>query len=43
MQATTPLETALRRDRVIVLMGIVGLAALAWAYILYLAWDMREL
>jgi predicted metal-binding membrane protein len=41
MQATTPLETALRRDRVIVLMGIVGLAALAWAYILYLAWDMH--
>ena len=42
MQAATPLEGALRRDRAIVLAGIVGVTALAWAYMFYLAWDMQR-
>ncbi len=42
MQNLTPLEAVLRRDRAIVLAGLLGIAALAWAYMLYLAWD-REL
>jgi len=42
MQAATPLEAALRRDRAIVLAGIVGVTALAWAYMFYLAWDMQR-
>ncbi|MFQ6028729.1 MAG: DUF2182 domain-containing protein [Dehalococcoidia bacterium] len=42
MRAATPLEAALRRDRLIVLAGIVGVAALAWIYLFYLAWDMQR-
>jgi predicted metal-binding membrane protein len=42
MHAATPLEAALRRDRAIVLAGIVGVTALAWAYMFYLAWDMQR-
>ncbi len=41
MQNLTPLEAVLRRDRAIVLAGLLGIAALAWAYMLYLAWDME--
>ena len=41
MQQATALETLLRRDRAIVVAGIIGVAALAWAYMVYLAWDMR--
>ncbi len=36
-----PLEAVLRRDRAIVLAGLLGIAALAWAYMLYLAWKMK--
>ena len=36
----TPLELMLRRDRTIVLAGLIGVAALAWAYILYLGRHM---
>jgi predicted metal-binding membrane protein len=37
----TTLEVALRRDRVIVLAAIAGLAAAAWSYTLWLAADMN--
>ena len=31
----------LRRDRYVVLAGVLAVAGLAWAYTVYLAWDMR--
>jgi predicted metal-binding membrane protein len=34
------LETVLRRDRIVVAAALAGLAALAWAYVLWLAADM---
>jgi len=40
MQQLTPLESALRRDRAIVFFGLVAVALLAWAYLLYLARGM---
>jgi predicted metal-binding membrane protein len=40
MQRATPLEAVLRRDRAVVLACVLGVAALAWAYILYLARGM---
>jgi predicted metal-binding membrane protein len=42
MQAASSLEAVLRRDRVIVLVGLIGVTILAWAYMLYLAWDMQR-
>jgi predicted metal-binding membrane protein len=33
-------EAVLRRDRAVVLAGLAGLSALAWAYLLVLAWQM---
>jgi predicted metal-binding membrane protein len=33
-------EAVLRRDRAVVLVGLAGLSALAWAYLLTLAWRM---
>jgi predicted metal-binding membrane protein len=38
--ATAALETILRRDRIVVAAALVALAALAWAYVLWLAVDM---
>jgi predicted metal-binding membrane protein len=40
MSETTAVEAVLKRDRAIVLAGVVGLSALAWAYLLVLAWRM---
>jgi predicted metal-binding membrane protein len=40
---TTALEAVLKRDRLVVLGGLLGISALAWAYIVYLAWDMRHM
>src|SRR5262245_13826838 len=40
MTHLTPLEVVLRRDRMLVLAGLIGVAALAWVYILYLARTM---
>ena len=37
MQSATPLEAVLRRDRLVVLAGVIGVAALAWAYTIYVA------
>ena len=36
MQFATPIEAVLKRDRVVVIAGIAAVAALAWAYIVYL-------
>jgi predicted metal-binding membrane protein len=36
-QAKTPIEAILRRDRAVVLAGVVAISALAWAYTVYLA------
>jgi predicted metal-binding membrane protein len=43
MDTLTPLEAVLKRDRLIVLAGLVGISALAWVYIGYLAWDMGNM
>ena len=40
MSEAITLEAVLTRDRAIVLAGVVGLSALAWAYLLALAWRM---
>ena len=40
MQSSTALEVVLKRDRLIVLGGLAGITALAWAYTGYLAWSM---
>src|SRR5918996_1977755 len=42
MQGATVLENALRRDRAIVLVGLALVAALAWAYLVYLAWGVQQ-
>lgn len=36
-------EAALRRDRIIVLAGLAGIAALAWAYTVHEAWEMNNM
>jgi predicted metal-binding membrane protein len=38
MQGSLPVEAVVTRDRAIVLAGVAGLSALAWAYLLALAW-----
>lgn len=43
MQSDTRLEAVLKRDRLIVLSGLGGTAALAWAYMGYLAWEMGNM
>jgi predicted metal-binding membrane protein len=43
MLNTIPLEALLKRDRTIVVSGLVAISALAWAYIVYLAWDMKQM
>lgn len=40
MDSRTRLEAILRRDRAVVMSGIGAVAALAWAYTVYLAYDM---
>ncbi len=37
------LESLLKRDRAIMLIGLATIAALAWLYLLYLAWDMQQM
>ncbi len=39
----TPLEAVLRRDRAVVIAGLASLTLLAWAYIVYLGWNMRAM
>jgi len=38
----SPLETVFRRDRFVVLAGLVGVTALSWAYTSYLALTVRQ-
>jgi len=40
MSGATTVEAILKRDRAIVLAGVAALSALAWAYLLALAWRM---
>jgi predicted metal-binding membrane protein len=42
IQSATPLEAVLRRDRTIVLGGLVGVTLLAWLYTAYLAKDLSH-
>jgi predicted metal-binding membrane protein len=41
MQALLPVEALVRKDRYVVVAGLIGVAGLAWAYTAYLAWDMQ--
>src|SRR5215510_7293281 len=43
MQSSTALAAVLKRDRLIVLGGLAGITALAWAYVGYLAWEMGQM
>lgn len=43
MQSGTTLEAVLRRDRIIVVSGLVSVSLLAWAYMGYLAWNMERM
>jgi len=36
-------QAAVRRDRTVVMAGLVAIIALSWAYMFYLAWDMRDM
>lgn len=42
MQPVIPLEAVLRRNRLMVFAALTLMAALAWAYLGYLAWDMHR-
>lgn len=41
MQPITSVQRVVRQDRAIVMVGLVGITTLAWAYVVYLSWDMR--
>ncbi|MFQ5893564.1 MAG: DUF2182 domain-containing protein [Nitrospinota bacterium] len=43
MGEVTPLEGILRRDRGLVVSGLVGISLLAWAYTAYLAWEKQRM
>jgi|ETNmetMinimDraft_26_1059896.scaffolds.fasta_scaffold08844_4 predicted metal-binding membrane protein len=43
MPQGTVIEAVLKRDRTLVLTGIVAITALAWAYMVYLAWRMGDM
>ncbi len=43
MQSSTRSEGRLRRDRMIVLTGLIGISALAWAYLIYLTIEMGNM
>lgn len=43
MQSSIRSEGTLRRDRMIVLAGLFGISALAWAYLIYLAIEMGNM
>ena len=42
-EVLTPLDAALRRDRAIVMAGLVALVVAAWLYLVHLARDMAEM
>ena len=39
-QLSTPIESVLKRDRAVVVVGILLVAAVAWGYTVYLAFDL---
>lgn len=41
MRLDAPLESVLKRDRAVVLAGVIGVAGLAWAYMFYTALSMN--
>jgi predicted metal-binding membrane protein len=43
MKNATPLAALLKRDHTIVLSGLIAISLLAWAYMVYLAWDMEHM
>ncbi len=43
MYHETPLEAVFKRDRTIVISGIAGVSVLAWAYMFYLAWGVKNM
>ena len=43
MYSKTPIEAVFKRDRIIVICGIALVSVLAWMYMLYLAWGMKNL
>ncbi|MDA0204140.1 MAG: DUF2182 domain-containing protein [Acidobacteria bacterium] len=43
MPPVTPIESILRRDRLVLAASLTVLTLLAWAYLLYLAWDMKQM
>jgi len=42
-QGLSIIETALKRDRIIVLLGLAGIAILAWVYTVHAAWEMNNM
>jgi predicted metal-binding membrane protein len=43
MADSSSLEAVLKRDRALVLAGLAALSVLAWAYLVYLAWEMPRM
>ena len=43
MSLDSAIEATLRRERLLVLSGLVVISALAWTYMLYLAWEMKNM
>lgn len=43
MADRSPLEAVLKRDRALVLAGLVAISMLAWTYLVYLAWQMPRM
>lgn len=39
----TQLEAVLRRDRAVLLADVTMIALIAWAYLVYLVWEMRSM
>jgi len=43
MQTTTPIEAVLKRDRTVVIGGVVAVAAIAWGYTIYVAQSSADM
>ncbi|MBI3304528.1 MAG: DUF2182 domain-containing protein [Deltaproteobacteria bacterium] len=43
MHDGTALDAVLKRDRIVVLVGLAGVVTLAWAYLFYLVWSMHHM
>lgn len=42
MYSRTPIEAVFKRDRIIVISGIAVVSMLAWMYMIYMAWGMKN-